>query len=147
MATATIVPANVSADWSQGAVVRNFQASAAITSAPGKVARILSTGKIALGDANVGATEDPGSGLIVSADTSLYGDLDVAADGYVSVCLFGPVNGFSGLTVGARYYVSETAGELTTVEPASNAHAQAVGIAVSETTLFVNPHARATYYN
>lgn len=54
----------------------------------------------------------------------------------VRVRLFGPMSGFSSLTVGAKYYVSSTAGGIT-ASPNDGAP-KFVGTAISSTVLFVN---------
>ena len=52
----------------------------------------------------------------------------------------GTISGLAGLTVGSRYYMSETAGELTAVPVAGTGKVdQCVGIATSATTLSFEP--------
>jgi len=56
------------------------------------------------------------------------------------VCHHGVVTGLSGLTAGSRYYVSETAGAITTTPPtAGGSVVQIIGVAKSTTELIVMP--------
>lgn len=58
----------------------------------------------------------------------------------VTVYLDGPLDGLTGLTPGARYYLSETPGQVTAVPvTTSGARLQFVGTAVSATTLKFSP--------
>lgn len=54
----------------------------------------------------------------------------------VSVRVFGPLSGFSGLTIGSKYYVSSTTGAITAAPTDSNP--VQTGQALSSTVLFVN---------
>lgn len=54
----------------------------------------------------------------------------------VKIRCFGPMAGFSGLTTGLRYYLSETAGAITATP--TDADPVFVGQALNSTTLFVN---------
>lgn len=55
---------------------------------------------------------------------------DTAANDYAPICLQGVIGGFVGLTVGAPYYLSSSAGAIQ-----SGATAQKVGFALSSTEL------------
>lgn len=59
----------------------------------------------------------------------------VSSNAAVDVHAFGPLSGFVGLTVGATYYLSTTAGAITTTPGVG---AISVGKALSSTVLFVN---------
>ncbi len=52
----------------------------------------------------------------------------------------GTITGLSGLTVGARYYLSTTAGTITTTAPSSSGNVvQFIGVAISATELSFEP--------
>jgi hypothetical protein len=91
------------------------------------VVYISAADTIALADAD-NASKIPAVGFIVSKDS------DTAAN----VRFAGIVTGFVGLTAGAIYYLSATAGDITATPPASP-HATPVGLAVSTTDLLVLP--------
>ena len=67
-------------------------------------------------------------GLMVSPEDAVDGD-------QIDVCVYGPVEGYSGMTPGAQYFVSDTAGE---VDTATGTKTKIVGHAESATVLFVN---------
>lgn len=69
-----------------------------------------------------------------SHDAGVIGDI-------IEVCAAGSIcKGFSGLTPGAIYYLSQSAaGEITSTEPASG-EVFVVGVAVSATVLLFNPY-------
>jgi hypothetical protein len=87
-----------------------------------------------------------GSGQVMKADADSLGK---AAQGYVNVAVTAAANatvffddantGLTGLTPGAKYYLSATAGEVTTTAPTTPGHiAQEVGFATSATNLKIN---------
>jgi len=91
---------------------------------------------VALADADVGAGADTTLGVITSPSGIL-----TSQEGYAAV--FGIVRGIdtTGWTAGDDLYLSQTAGELTNVAPASPAHAIHVGYALNSTvngSIFVN---------
>lgn len=55
-----------------------------------------------------------------------------------TICTFGPVAGFAGLTGGALGYVSDTAGEIHT-NAAAGTYERSVGYARSATVFYVQP--------
>ncbi len=82
---------------------------------------------IALADAD-NASKIPAVGILISKDS----------DTEANVRFAGVVSGFVGLTAGAIYYLSATAGDITATPP-SAPHAAPIGIAVSTTKLLVVP--------
>lgn len=68
--------------------------------------------------------------------------LDSVASGQPAKVYFeGVVTGLSGLTIGAKYFLSETAGAITSTAPStSGALVQFVGTAISATELSFEPH-------
>lgn len=67
-------------------------------------------------------------GVMVSPEDAVDGD-------QIDVCVFGPVEGYSGMTPGAQHFVSNTTGE---VDTATGTKTKIVGYAESATVLFVN---------
>lgn len=57
-----------------------------------------------------------------------------------SIRIVGRLSGFSSLTTGSNYFMSETAGEITTTAPA---HRRCVGFADSDTSLLIAPFAQS----
>lgn len=68
--------------------------------------------------------------------------LDSVSSGQPAKVYFeGVITGLSGLTIGAKYYLSETAGAITTTAPTSSgALVQFVGTAISATELSFEPN-------
>lgn len=84
--------------------------------------------KVRKADAN---NNMPCHGYVSAAVTS-----PAAADVYFD----GIISGFVGLTLGARYYLSETAGEITATPPSASASlVQYIGVAVSATEIEFDP--------
>lgn len=134
MATLTLVAANVSADWNQGSVIRNFIAAAAVT--VGAAVALDSAGKLVLADADALATARA-IGIVVNG-TSIYGGTSIAIGASASVCVLGPVYGYYGMDETKPAYISGTAGELVDAVPGSG-YNFIIGRPVSETVLWVNP--------
>ena len=63
----------------------------------------------------------------------------VTSGGYVEVVLFGVVDGLSGMTPGATYYLSTISGVITNTPPGGADLVQPIGFALSSTQLFFNP--------
>lgn len=136
MAALSFTAANISADPNQGSIIRNFEAGGTV--AVGKPVYIDSDGKVQLTDANVSATEALGHGIVVNS-ASLYGDTSIAAGQRCSVCVFGPVYGFTGLAEGTQAWVGATAGELVDTAPSGGAYVRVMGYAVASDVFFVDP--------
>lgn len=139
MTSLTVTPRNVSADPTQGAVIRQYQVALQITNAPGKGVALDSNGKLTLAQSDGTAAEAKGIGVIVNL-ANLYGELTANADSWVSVCELGPVYGFSGMTPGTFGYVSATAGDIDDTKPtASGRYPHVLGQAQAANVFFVNP--------
>jgi len=129
MSALTVTAANVRP--LDGAVVRDFDAGEAVD--PGELVYIATDGDVELADANLSLAATRAVGVVVAVE----GGKDSAASGdLVSVCMFGPVAGFSSLTPGANGYVSDTAGN---IEDATGTAGRIVGFAESAIVFFVCP--------
>jgi hypothetical protein len=114
-----------------GSRTRGFDLGGA--AAPGDAVYIASDGDIEKADANVSAATGRGIGLIVAIEGGK--SAGVAGD-HCTVCVFGPVEGFSSLTPGANGYLSDTAGKLA---DAAGTQSRIIGYAESATAFFVLP--------
>lgn len=94
----------------------------------------------ALAQANAAATARA-IGIVVAVADPALATANQAADGdAISVCVFGPVYGFSGMTPGAVMYVSAaTAGAIVTPAPSGGFWVWPIGYAEDANTLFVMP--------
>ena len=95
-----------------------------------------SDGKVYHADADAGKTQARAIGVVVSSPD---GETTIVAGDGVSVCLYGPVSGYSGMTPGAPVFNSKTAGRLDHTAPTSGAYPRAVGWALTSGILWVNP--------
>ena len=68
------------------------------------------------------------------------GPQDISSGDELDIVMYGPVEGYSGMTPGATHYVSDTAGEVDTAAGTKNYR---IGFAESATVLFVNPGIQA----
>ena len=134
MTVLSYTASKISADQTQGAIVRNYVAAAALT--VGDLVALDNSGALTQADGNGTAAVARAIGMIVNS-TSLYGETAIASGQRCSVCVFGPVYGFSGLTPGAYGYVSDTAGKIE--DTMSSTNALAVGRALAADTFFINP--------
>jgi len=102
------------------------------TGSDDRVITITSKGGLSL---NITSTTVTGG---ASQPTVTLSNTQTASGGSVDLHQYGPLSGFSGLTTGARYFLSSTAGGITTsyTSPAD----VYVGQALSSTILFVNPN-------
>jgi hypothetical protein len=91
------------------------------------VVYVSSSNTVMKADATTAAT-GPAIGIVVAS-----------AAGIVDVRMFGKVTTFVGLVPGTQYFVSTTAGGLTTTPPSlTGQYSQSVGIALTATTLIVD---------
>jgi hypothetical protein len=127
----TITSANVRVG--NDAVLRNYKSGAAVT--VGYSVYLDSSGYVQHSDADASEVKSRGIGIVVA---SKDGETSVTSGDRCTVCLFGPVYGFSGMTPGEPVYVDTTAGLLTQTKPTS-AYQHSIGYAESATCLFVNP--------
>lgn len=131
MADVTVTAAQVKALQANGAIVRRYTAGAALT--VGEAVYIASDdGYVDPADASAVGTAK-GIGIVVE---SYDGSTAIAAGDPCSVCVFGPVSGFSGATPGGKAWVSNEAGN---VADAAGDVAHELGYFESATVLFVNP--------
>ncbi|MHC4647006.1 MAG: hypothetical protein ACYTBJ_16035 [Planctomycetota bacterium] len=117
----------------EGAIVRNYQAGAALT--VGYSVYLDSSGYVQHSDSDASEAASRGRGIVVA---SKDGETSVTSGDRCSVCVFGPVGGFASMTPGESVYVSNTAGRIDQTQPTS-AYRQALGYADSATVVFVNP--------
>ena len=118
----------------EGAIVRNYQAGAALTLGYGVY--LDSSGYVQHADANAGETEARGMGIVVA---SKDGETSITSGDRCSVCVFGPVGGYASMTPGEPVYVSATVGRLDQTIPTGGAYQRSIGRADSATVIFVNP--------
>jgi hypothetical protein len=131
MSAVSLTAANIRALTENGAVVRRYIAGGTITI--GQLVALASDGFVDPADANASQALTMAIGIAVQ---SYDGETSLAITEPVTVCVFGPVSGFSGLTPGANHYVSDTAGA---VDDAAGTYDRIVGYAETATVLFVNP--------
>lgn len=106
MTAVAVTSANVRALTSHGAVVVPGTAGATVTI--GYLVYQAADGDWEHADANAAGLE----GVLGVAVESYDGEDTVAAGNALSVCMQGPVSGFTSLTPGAIYYLSDTVGRL-----------------------------------
>lgn len=131
MADISATSANIRALIPNGAIVRNFTAGGTV--GIGASVYIAADGDVEHADANAGTPAEQAIGIAVQ---SYDGEESIAAGNPVSVCVFGPVSGFSGMTPGDVLYVSNTAGAIA---DAPGSFSRVIGHAESATVLWVNP--------
>jgi hypothetical protein len=132
MGDITVTAANVRALQANGAIVRNYTAGGSIN--VGDAVYIASDGDVEQADGSADSTAF-GIGIAVEG----YDETTAIASGEpVSVCVLGPVSGFSGATPGSKGWISDTAGQLGT---AAGSSAHELGYFESATIFFVNPDA------
>ena len=131
MADISLTSANIRAMQPNGAVVRPYTAASTITI--GYLVYILTAGTVAHADGDVSAALARAIGIAVE---SYDGQTSVTAGDPVSVCVFGPVSGFSGMTPGANHYVSDTIGRLS---DAAGTFSRIMGYAERAGMFFVHP--------
>jgi hypothetical protein len=109
----------------------------------GDLVYLKSDGKLWKTDSDDAAKTEGMIGIVVSgADTPYYKTSGaVAADEWVDFVVLGVVDGFSGLTKGAKLYVSATAGA---IDDAAGTVARTIGFAFSDTQVFVYPEIDAS---
>jgi len=106
MADIALTAANIRPLTSHGAIVLPGVAAATVT--VGSLVYETSTGW-AHADGNVSTTLAKSQGVCVA---SYDGETSIAAGNALSVCVFGPVSGYTSLTAGANYYLSDTVGRI-----------------------------------
>lgn len=131
MSTISLTAANIRALTDNGAVIRRYIAGGTITI--GQLVALASDGFVDPADANASQALTMAIGIAVQ---SYDGETSLAITEPVSVCVFGPVSGFTGMTPGANHYVSDTPGS---VDDAAGTYDRIVGYAETSGILFVNP--------
>lgn len=114
-----------------GATVRGFDLGGVAT--PGQAVYVASDGDVEKADANGAAALQKARGLVVAIEG---GKSSGIADDRVTVCVYGPVAGFTGLTPGANVYLSDTLGALSDT-PGTNVIP--MGYCESATVVFIQP--------
>lgn len=114
-----------------GAVTRGYNLGGA--AAPGSAMYVASDGDIEKADANGAAALRKVRGLVVAIEGGK--SAGVAGD-RATLCVYGPVAGFTGLTPGAIVYLSDTLGLLSDT-PGTNV--AVAGYVESATVVFLQP--------
>lgn len=108
MSAVAVTSANVRALTSHGAIVIPGVAGATVTN--GYLVYQASDGDWEHADANSAGLE----GVMGVCVQTFDGEDTVAAGNAMSICVKGPVSGFTSLTAGSIYYLSDTVGRLDT---------------------------------
>jgi hypothetical protein len=130
MSAISLTAAQIRAMQANGAVVRPYDAGEELTI--GNCVYINTDGDVAQADANAVASAR-GIGIVVEGIGS---ETTINSGERCSVCVFGPVSGFSSMTPGANAYVSDTAGGLDT---AAGTCSRIMGYVERDGVLFVHP--------
>ena len=127
----------------EGAILRAKTAGGTVDA--GEPVYIDSNSKVQAGDANTAAAAQVMGVIVAGSDP---GETTFELNDAVTVCVFGPVGGFSGLTPGATQYIGETEGAIVETAPSgAGTWTQVIGYAESDTILFVNPGVSAAASN
>ncbi len=120
----------------EGALTRPRRAGGNVTM--GNAVYTDSGGEVQAAKADAAATSDA-IGIVVAVNEPA--ETTAGNDDAVTVCTFGPVAGFTSLTPGAIYYVSDaTAGAIVTPgTTGAGKWLKSIGYAESATVLFVTP--------
>jgi len=132
----TVTAANISALTENGAVIRNYTAGAAIT--VGNLVYVDSAGTVQHADGNGSLATGAAIGIAIE---SYDGETSILTGGPVSVCVFGPVSGYSSMTPGSNVYVSDTVGRLSSV---AGTISRIIGYAETAGIVFVHPQQNVT---
>ena len=136
MAVLTVTAASVSANQNQGSIIRSYQAGGTINVGDAVYADTSNLVYQALGNAQ---TTSQAIGIVVDTQDQ-YGATSATVNKWVSVCVYGPVDGFASLTPGKPVYVDKTtAGKLNDAAPTGGAWQFIVGHAIDTVTFFVDP--------
>lgn len=133
MSDITLTAANIRALKPNGALILPGQAGGTITI--GDLVYVASDGDWERADGNAGVALARSQGIAVE---SYDGETTINSGDPVSVCVFGPVSGFTTLTAGANYYLSDNVGKIA---DAVGAYDRIVGFGIElagEVCLFVS---------
>lgn len=108
-----------------GAIIRRGESGDTLEA--GEVLYLNGTSGWTLCDGNAAGTS-AARGVMVAPEDAVDGDM-------IDVCVYGPVEGYTGMTPGAIHYVSDTAGEIGT---GAGSNTKRIGWAISATALFVD---------
>lgn len=127
---------------------KNLRPQKGVDTLPGTAGEALQMGqwvyKASDGDMNKtdanAAVSSEAAGMIIAVPQYPMANVDAAVSEAITVVRRGIVGGFTGLTPGAKYYLSETPGVITDVEPAGagTTWVKAVAEAWSATELFID---------
>lgn len=131
MANISLTAANIRALQPNGAIVRPYTAGSTVTI--GQLVFIGTDGFVDPADGDVDAATARAIGIAVE---SYDGETSVTVGNPCSVCVFGPVSGFSGMTPGANGYVSDDVGRLA---DAAGTYSRIMGYAERAGVFFVHP--------
>jgi len=129
MADITVTAAQVAT--LPGAITRRHVAGGTLS--VGQLVSLSTDGYVDPADGNVaeGTLARP-IGIVVA---SYDGETSIASGDPVTVCVFGPVSGFSSMTPGDNHYLSDTAGR---INDAVGTYDKIVGYAETASVLFVH---------
>jgi hypothetical protein len=131
MADIALTAANIRALTENGAITAMFKAGGAL--GIGDVVYLAADGDVEEADANVSNTVGRGIGIVVAGPSD---STTIAAGDPVTVCIFGPVEGWSGATPGNSVFVSNTAGRLA---DAAGTVSHVMGRVISATRIWISP--------
>lgn len=135
MSDIALTSANIRALPSHGAIVVPGQAGGTVT--VGYLCYMASDGDWEHADGNVAdGVAAKAHGVCVA---SYDGETTIAAGNALSICVFGPVSGYTSLSAGANYYLSDTVGR---IGDAVGTYDRIVGFGIElagEVCLFVHP--------
>lgn len=132
----TVTAAQIRALTDNGAVLQSYRAGGTISI--GNLVYLASDGDVEHADGNGSLATAAAIGIAVA---SYDGETSVASGDPVTVCVFGPVSGYSGMTPGANVYVSDTVGRLSTVAGTAS---RIIGYSRSASVVFVHPQQNTT---
>ena len=132
MTVVAFTAAQIRALTHNGAITRPMTAGGTIT-VGNLVYNNGTANTVAAADANVSAAATAAIGLAVE---SYDGETTITTGNPVTVCVFGPVSGFSGATPGGLGYVSDTVGR---IDDAAGTFDRIVGYFESASVFFVSP--------
>ena len=105
----------------------------------GEAVYLASDGTIMLADAGAALTAQA-IGIVVAVGA--YGALSSVIGDMCDVCLYGPVEGYTGLTPGLEVFASATAGAMDETKPAGSSgdFIWSVGFSMAASVIFVRPY-------
>lgn len=136
MTVLSVTANNISASEERGAVLIRFVTGEAMS--PGQAVYLDSNNLCWKAKAD-SAAHARAIGIVVSGPGIFYGETTIPVGGTATICIGGPVFGFSGLSQGLPIYVDKTtAGSLNDAAP-TTAYQFVVGQAEGNDTIFVRP--------